>query len=414
MAEEKITKKTKKTSEKIVVGDQKINLSTKQTKSSPLRHMHEQEPDFDNQVTSHHEQEKSVEEKVFNEIEGSIDIEMPPIFQRFLRDLAPKYFIGRTSFDTLSAFYNLDVNAERVASCLKNNQYYQHHLLKVIHSLTQREELPGVDSAVVLMGMQNTRNLLVALQVSRCFKRVHPKWDDKGRIILEPAEILHYATQTEEMLTARKDGSSHIGFVSGLVFDIAILLSNEFSENPQRVNDYINNLYDEGLKSAFVGMELAKNISNFSYTKYVFSACLIHNIGKAMMAILDPSYLSFVDQFKKEESPRFIRHYMEKRRYQINHNVLSSVICHYFDVLRPISKGVYFHHEPFLLKKDKKEVYLFAGLVCLASNIASHYKLPESTGDPLIKKWMGHELGDFPLRVSTIITIMRKLLLNIT
>src|SRR5438045_7918920 len=78
-----------------------------------------------------------------------------PLFQKFLQEIAPKIYLRKISFSVLEAFVNVDVTAEKIGFYLAQNPYFEDLFLRVIRALG-RENIPSINAAVVLLGMQRS------------------------------------------------------------------------------------------------------------------------------------------------------------------------------------------------------------------------------------------------------------------
>ena len=107
-------------------------------------------------------QKKPIEERVFDWV-GAPSATDHTLFGRLIEDIVPRFTLGATSQEMLKAFAGMDVKSEAIASVLRLNPYYESQFLDVIRSKSNREDLPSTEAAVVLLGMQNTRNLVLAL-----------------------------------------------------------------------------------------------------------------------------------------------------------------------------------------------------------------------------------------------------------
>ena len=331
-----------------------------------------------------------------------------PIFRDFLEKLSPRIELSHTSRGILRAFSSPDVNAGMVAQFLKDNPYYQFQLLKVIETLGKREA-PSVEGAIVLLGMQNSRNLILALQLLRSVKGIHPPWSKEGKLQVQPNEVLKFALKTEESQVSAKSPYADTAYAAGMLFDVMTLLVEQYSNDKKAVAAFIEQIYAHGLKSAQIAAEISKNLPDFAYRKFLFSACLIHDLGKVAMAILEPDYLKFLETAgKKFTLPRAVRLHAESTRFGTNHAVIGTLICHEFSIFRPIEKSILFHHAPFLLSSRNKNLYQLASLVALSANVANNFKKTDKADDPMVALWKTPELRDFRIDVKDILKAVAR------
>lgn len=356
------------------------------------------------------QKEVKIEDKVLT-LSPLKGLKEPDLFKQFLDKIAPKLSLPTTSFEIIKAFANIDVRSDKVAFFLRANPYYEYQFNLMLESRGAKpEEKPPLESAVVLLGMQNTRNLIVALQLIRMVRKTHPEWDKEGKLKLNPNDVLKYALKTEEILSRKKDEYADLGFAAGVFFDLMYLIATEHAKDKNKTLGFMENVFAHSLKAAQIAAEIAKLMPDLAYSKYAFSATLIHDIGKIILAILEPDYISFLENVRKKELTREVRHFAEEKRYGINHAILGGIACHYFQVFKPIEKVVLFHHEPYIARGVKRNIYSLCALVCLASKIASHPKKPENLKDPVLTLWKGPDLKDMKLDPRYLVALGSKIM----
>jgi HD-like signal output (HDOD) protein len=327
-----------------------------------------------------------------------------------LHKLLPIYRIQATSYEVLKSFVNIDVTAERVAASLAANPYYSYQFFRNIESMGKREELPSAESAVVLYGMQNSRNFILAMQLIRSITGTHPEWSKEGKLKTVPSDVLKYALKIEEILAGNKSGYADTAYAGGLMFDIVANYALQVVEDKKRISDVIETSYKHGLLSAKIGMELARNIPEFGFTKYIFSACLIHDIGKLAIAVLDPGYLNFLEECSNRGLPRTVRVFAEQQQYGVNHALLGGLLARAFKIFLPVEKAIFYHHAPYLLRASNKNLYQLAAMICLATNMASNFKKVDKADDPVLLSWNTPELGGFKVNARMMMNASAKIL----
>ena len=111
------------------------------------------------------------------------------LFQKFMDVIAPLVDLPKTSQFVLESFSSRDVTAEKLALALKSNVYFQQIFYQVIDSISKRKEgepPPTLEAAIVLMGMQNSRNLILGLQMQRSVMGMHRNGRKKENSRLSP------------------------------------------------------------------------------------------------------------------------------------------------------------------------------------------------------------------------------------
>jgi HD-like signal output (HDOD) protein len=387
----------------IAVGSGRVNLSKAGAKSGGhlFRQMRADMKPAD-------EPEENVEETVAK-LPGLTLVRESAMFKDFIEKVAPVFSLGNTSFGILSSFSNIDVTSQKVAACLKANPYYEYQFYKMIEAVGRRTEFPSLEAAVILLGMQNSRNLILSLQARRAALGGHPEWTKDIKLRYPPSEVVKYAIRAEEMLDNTKSVYADTAYAAGLLFDILVLLAERGGDEKRTTLQYIDSLYSHGLRTALLGSELAKHIPEFSFSKYVFAVCLMHDIGKGIMAVLNPEYSKFALDCQKRGIPRVVRHFAEEKRFGVNHATIGGIACHYFKVFRPIERAIFHHHTPYVLQRQNKGLYQLCSIICMATNMANNFKKIDKADDPMIALWKGQELKDFPFETRAMIAAVKKI-----
>lgn len=327
----------------------------------------------------------------------------PGLFKDFLDKIFHALALSDTSLSILGAFSNIDVTAERVCQVIRANPYYENVFLRVIETLGKRQEMPSLEGAVVLLGMQNFRNLIISTQAVRTVVGNHVEWDKEGKLKLLPNDILKYAIRAEDHLLTTKSAYSDTAYAAGLVFDLLVLVSAVHAQDKKKHAAFIDNVFNHGMRTAQIGLELVKLIPDFGFKKYIFAACLLHDVGKVCTALINPDYLNFLEEGRKKEWPRAVHDYVENTKFNVHHSVFGGLVCFSNRMFRPIEKVIECHHSPYLLYHKNKNLFQLASLVCLSTNIANHFKKTDRVDDPIVQQWKGVELRDFKIDMRSVV-----------
>jgi len=335
-------------------------------------------------------------------------LEANPIFSRFMTEIAPRIELKKISTAIIEAFINVDVTADKIGQFLQGNPYYEDMFLRVIAAMG-RAETPGISAAVVLLGMQRSRNLILALQLFRSIQLKHPEVSADGKLNFKPDGFLKYALKMEEQSQQSKDRYGDTAFAGALLFDYLDQYAVMKQADPAVLN-FISTQFGHGLRTGKVARELSSLLTDFNFPKHVMAAGLVHDIGKVVMALLEPSVMDFYDKCFARDVPRDVRHVMERERFGITHDVIGAICCELFHVFKPISRAVLFHHEPYLLKRRNPKQYQLAALLSLSSNVASSFQLASGTADPVLEKWKGPDLKDFKIEMGKLVNIVNTVI----
>jgi HD-like signal output (HDOD) protein len=342
-----------------------------------------------------------------------------PLYQKFMDRIAPLIDLPQTSEFVIDAFLARDVTAEKLSQALKGNVYFQQTFYRVIDSLSKRAEgepPPALESAIVLLGMQNSRNLILAMQMARSILGAHPEWTKEGKLKTQPKDVLKHALEIESANATSKDEYTDFAFAAGLLFDMMTMIAssnwvgNEVGHSDgKKVVTFIETVWKQGRKTAQIAAAISGTTKQFSYRRYFYAASLVHDIGKIVMAMLDPTYLEFLEQCSKKDLPRAMRRYLEMKRFGVNHSLFGALICRYFKVFAPFSRAILYQHEPYLLSAREKKLFELSAFVSFSTNIASNFKKTDKLDDPIIARWKGPELGACKIDMPKVLQAVSKI-----
>lgn len=318
-----------------------------------------------------------------------------------------------TSRKILEAFINIDVNTETVSRIVQRNQYLEVALLREIKALGLKDNTPTLKAAIALLGMQRVRDFLCALQIIRWAGNKYPKIDKDGKVDFRPSELLQYALRTEEFASMRRIDYVDTAYAAGMMFDIMLYLGKDVFGASRGYEEFVAEIFKHSLRAARIGTEIAKSFKNLGFSKYVFAACLIHDIGKLAMYLLYPpttpnSYHLFLGDLKKKPQKREVAHFAEAKRFGATHEYYGAQMAYFFQLLRSIEKPLLFHHDPYLIRSNR-DVFNFACLISLASNMANNFRSPKDSKDPVYEAWFTSEMSDFRVDPKLLLLIMAKI-----
>jgi HD-like signal output (HDOD) protein len=327
----------------------------------------------------------------------------PSPFARFISDVYPFVHMPKTAQFILDAFSSRDVTAEKISGALKNNPSIEQVFFQVIESFGKRTDIPSLEAAVVLIGMQNSRNLIVATQLLRSMG-LALEWSPEGKLKTIASDYLKYALKTEESVAGAggvnaKAEHADLAFSAGIFFDVFVLIASrpEYAERKKKLLAYIEEIYTQSLKTASIAVEVVKIVPELGYQRLFFAAALLHDVGKIALAFSEPGYQEFSEQVAKKGLNRHIRRFAEAKRFGVNHSVLGAVICYSYTPFSAFARAILYQHEPFLLSTRRKNIYKLTAVVSLCTNIAAQFKKTDKVEDPILGVWKGPELKDLKI-----------------
>ncbi len=339
----------------------------------------------------------------------------PKLFHEFYFKMVLPMKLPITSQRVIEEFVDIDVNSEVVSKIIHQNQYVEQLLLQEIKALGLKENTPSLKAAIVLMGMQGVRNFVCALQVLRRVLRTHPKAGKNGKLELKISDYLKYSVRGEEFVHNHNMQYADSAFAAGLMFDVLAYIGREHFKADKTFDEYVAEVFKHGLKAARVGTELAKSFKNLGFSKYVFGACLIHDIGKLVMELLYPpstdknSFAKFREDMTKAPLSRDVIHFMEIKRFGLPHEYYGAQLAYIYEPFKIVERAILFHHDPYIIRQSNKDLYSLACIIALSTNMASHFRIPKDGSDPIYKAWITPELKDFKVDPKLLKITMSKI-----
>lgn len=334
------------------------------------------------------------------------------IFQEFHQKIVEPLRVLRTSQRVLEEFVDADVNSEAVAKIIQRNQYVEFMLLQEIRALGLKENTPSLHGAIALLGMQRVRNFVCALQLITGVLKRHPGVSADGKPDFKAEDFLKYAVRTGEYASSRRLAFPDAAYAAGMVYDILIAIGREVFQAAKTFEEYVTEVYKHGMRAAIVAAEVSKSLKGFTFGRHVFAACLIHDVGKLAMELLfasgPNSYTAFRAELGKKPLKRPVRHFVESKRFGLTHEYYSAQMAHSFFMFRSAERAILFHHDPYTVHSVNKDLYQFSALIALASNMASNFRIPKDSNDPVYKEWLPIELKDFKIDHKLLLATMSK------
>lgn len=279
----------------------------------------------------------------------------PPILEKVWRNILPTMRLGKTSHSILEAFSNIDITAERLAEIISGNPRIEGLFEKHVLAQAKKDSLESIESGIVLLGMQRSRNFVVALEVSQSTTEINPK------------EVLSFALQVETALENQRNLYPDTAFAAGVFFDaLTVAAKNTVGKN-EKVTQRIQSIFRQGMKCANAALEISKGVQKFNYQKFVFATALIHEIGKAAMLVAEPEYLKFLDVLEKKPLPKPLQFHTERLRFGVSHATLGYLCWKCSPLFAPLAKAALFFPEPHLLEARDKNTGSLARVIHDAS-----------------------------------------------
>jgi HD-like signal output (HDOD) protein len=329
-------------------------------------------------------------------------------FEDFYFKLAMPMRLGATSARVLRKFVDGDAGASNIAAAIQRNPHLAARVAATVDELGLQGERPGFNASIGLLGVEKVRDLVCALQLHRAVLGAHPK--DKPDL----AATLKYARQAQEHATGRGYLYSESAFAAGLVFDVIRAAGRESFRAPAAFEGAVDEVFRHGKRTATIAAELSRAIVSLPRSKFLYPACLIHNVGKLALELLFPQgtpggYDAFRKALAQRGASRTARHLLETHAYGLGHDQLGAELTWHFRPLRETSGPILYHHQPYLGRDEGPEVYGLACMIAFCTAIADSFQAPKGAEDPVFSKWIGVELKGFEIDRRRVAEVLQEL-----
>jgi HD-like signal output (HDOD) protein len=316
----------------------------------------------------------------------------------FISEILNKINLPTTTRLILEKLIQIDAKAETFAKIIVKNQALENALVTQLRALGVKNEISQLENYLVLMGIHNVRNFICAYQNIRQFKKTKPKLGSDGKYDLQIHENLRFALKAEDYAIQKKIPYPDTIFAAGYLFDrIYLFFKNSKSELLPSFYRHLDENFQHGLKTARICYEIYKNNPQIGYGKYIFSAGLIHDIGRSVMEWLYRNetynyhrYLLLIAKKSYDEETALA---IESSLFGVNHGLFSGLYLWGTEIFRPIEKALLFHHEPFLLEEIAPDQVALAQLVLISSTMAKKINRIEKLDDKILKSWIPTQAG---------------------
>lgn len=291
------------------------------------------------------------------------DLATRPITGAF-REVLLKTFPHVLVVQLLEAFASSDVTSDKIADVAEGQAALTGVLHKKLLSLSARETLPSMAATIVLLGMEQSRNLLMESLMG------FP---------------LNYAKIAERDCALEGGASTAWIFGAGLVYD---KLSQVITDK-----DVLPAQFAQGIKLARVAQKLAMQSGERNLVGTISAAALLSDVGKLYLSAADPKYLAFQKSATNNQLPRAVRLQIERSTWQFDHATAGAVACETFRFPRSIGLAIQFHHFPKLAQARDPGAHRMAQILSLATRMVRSPKRIVDAADPIVDTWFGPELA---------------------
>lgn len=335
-------------------------------------------------------------------------VQVPDRLQVFFDEYFQFFAWPQTTVDCLKGFTRQDVKADEVAAILKRNQYYEELIQKHIGSLSKRDQEPPVESTVVLLGMQNSRDFILGCQLKRQVSGLHPEWDEKsGKLTWQFKNFVKFALKSEEPFLKDKDGFQETAYAAGLVFDTIFHIAEKKGADKKQM-EWLEHQFKLAQRSAILGRHIADCVSDFVLKKYAYAVGILLAAGQTMMMLLDSKYMTFLEEAKKKDVTNEMILELEEKIYGFHHGYLASLIARGTRIFSPVEGALRSRVFPGVWKSKNRGLYQLSSVLLLAHNMGRHFKKTNDPNDAAVGKWRAPGVEDFSVTAQHLVGITGK------
>lgn len=306
-----------------------------------------------------------------------------PLLTKYLPTLTP----GATTSQFLDIITHPEAKALQILTLIEKNPFFNDFLMRSAlvvkgKSKLAQQEAPDENEAGKLsiqkifgfLGLAGTRNLILSLELLKKLGKGLPRKDGE-EYNPEPGKQLPYALSALEFCENRRMAYTETAFIAGFLFDMVSVVFQKHHPEYKAINEQLKELWKKSLRTASISYGIAKCSPKLEDNQFAFSGALTLEIGRPFMLFLfsgaQPPYSDFLKKAADLHRSLFdFDTVFEKRKYNLSYYELSSIIVRCFPVLQKIEKAVYFHREPYFLKKSDPETLPLAAIYFTAFHLS--------------------------------------------
>ncbi len=283
-----------------------------------------------------------------------------------------RFTFNAAAMNLLTHISNGTDNSVAYEDYLATDEFFIETFLREAFPLSQ-EPLKTIAQAVSLLGRERSRNFTFSHLLNRIFD---PKADSNFRDIQTSLKTLKRSLEAETTARQMQIEKPEIAFVAGLIFDFFELWILNEPGLKQKYTNFIENLWRHSLRSAAIAGTLGNSRRvKITGTQTAFAAALLHDSGKALLALSAPdSYPSVILDSKllQKSSPTSDAYEVDLELESIGlaHPESASLLLWQLDPLRNLEALVEYHHEFSFLPIRNAELNTIEVLVAIADKFA--------------------------------------------
>ena len=267
-------------------------------------------------------------------------------FRDFYKKILKTFDLGQIGTELLTKIMAGSEKSDDYEEVLKHDAFFTATICKKADDSLKTSTVKSLGHAVVLIGQQGTRNMVLGHLIQRLFS---PKADEQYQNFEEAAKKIKYALIAEEQAKKIKNEYTGIAFAAGFIFDIFKEWINQDPKLSEKFTPLFDYTWKHSLKAATIAWTLATHESVLiSYRKIIFAATLLHDIGKLGLAVYDPEiYQKCLEKMNaRRELYPLADDYevqVEKEFFDLSHVEVGSALIFRTRVLHEMELEIDFH-----------------------------------------------------------------------
>lgn len=267
-----------------------------------------------------------------NQKSGSQDFDTA--YEIYLDGFASIFELPDLSSNLVLAFSNPDSAPQRMAQAIQKNPVYRARFLDWVVQTKELKSVPSIETAVLLMGVEQVRDTLVCWQMGTTveFAKLTPHF----------LAGLQYDLLREELLTRDTLGEWIVG---------------------------LNSAFNRAEKESQTLSLLAEWLPEFSFKQHLSAGPYLTGLGRLLLEICVNQEEAKLGQI----APPTLQNYREEKKTEINAGIMAGLVAHASRGYRPIEQGLQYYQRPYVLKKHSRNHHIFAVGIYLAQTL-THQK----------------------------------------
>jgi HD-like signal output (HDOD) protein len=330
----------------------------------------------------------------------------------FYKGLLSKFDFDVVTAELIQKIIAGSEKADDYEEILKKDKFFTTAVCSRASANMKASVVSSLGHGVVVVGQTSVRNMVLGHSMARIFS---PTADNEFVSLEESGKLLKYSLKAEEHAKKCNNEYAGLAFAAGYIFDVFSYWIRKDPALTEALEPFLETIWKHGFRTAALAWALATHERVFiSHRKLVFSAGLLHDIGKLAMSVYAfKEYWPAIEKMRSEKDAHKTNDAYESRIerefFDLSHMEIGSALVFQTKFLRELEIDIDFHHDSTLLKTRNPDAFLGVAILSIADSIAWTMERNSSFGHEELQEILKPHAAYFPLKSPDVMELFAKI-----